>query len=200
MYAAARSRLASLSPLPLADLERLAELLRALVAACRASPSVPASRQACVAASGNAGSFTEASPLAYAARAIETLTNFRCDAHRLAWRPCGVDGPTWETLSWLREGRADSAASLYQWAQKQPHRRDFSVEVYSRCLEVLIARGWATASAEGHYMVTEVGRRQWQDVEDKTDALFYEPWAVLTADEVKELEARARAVVTATTT
>ena len=193
IYAAARGRLASLSPLAPADMERLAELLRALMEACRASASVP--DQACVAASGNAGPYGEASPLAYAARAIETLTNFRCDAHRLAWRPCGVDGPTWETLSWLREGRADSAASLHEWAQKQPHRRDFSPEVYARRLDVLIERGWVTAGADGHDTVAEAGRRQWQEVEDKTDSLFYEPWAALSADEVVELDARAKAVL-----
>src|SRR5262249_4062231 len=117
MYASARDRLRRLEPLPPADLKPLAPLLSRLVAACRASSVV--TDQSCVAASGNAGDFSEPSPLATAARVLEALTNFRCDAHRAAWRSSGLDGPTWETFTWLWEGQGAGAEALFAWSDKQ---------------------------------------------------------------------------------
>ena len=150
-----------------------------------------------MAASGNAGPFTEASPLAYVGRALEALTNFRCDARRAAWRPTGVDGPTWETLTWLWEGRADSAANLYAWSQKQLYPRAFSEHDYAACLDALAARGWAAPASTGAYAITELGRHLRPATEDQTNAYFFGPWQALTPDEIDELAARAKAVVQA---
>ncbi len=193
MYAAARDRLAALSPLPLADLDRLAQLLTRLLAACRANPAV--ADQACLAACGSAGPFVEPTALATTARVLEAMMNFRCDAHRTAWRPTGVDGPTWETLTWLWEGRADSAASLFAWSQKQPHPRAWGAADYGACLGTLAGRGWAELAAADRYRLTDAGRRLRQGIEDETNALFYGPWSVLSPAEIDELHARARAVV-----
>ncbi len=121
--------------------------------------------------------------------------NFRCDAHRTAWRPTGVDGPTWEALTWLWEGRADSAASLFAWSQKQPHPRAFGAPDYAVCLATLAARGWAEPAGPDRYRLTEAGKRLRQGIEDQTDAFFYGPWSALTQAEVDDLQARARAVI-----
>ena len=194
MYAAARNRLAALSPMPPADLERLAGLLVRLFAACRRSRVV--TDQACVEASGNAVAFTEPTALATIARLLEALTNFRCDAHRAAWRPTGVDGPTWETLAWLCEGRADSAQALLEWAQKQPHPRAGAAADYATCLKTLAERGWAEpASGDGHYRLTGAGRQVRQRVEDQTDDNFFSAWSALSDGEVIELTARSRAIL-----
>ena len=193
MYAAARNKLASLTPLPSADLERLAQLVRQLLAACQASSVV--TDQACLAASGNAASWQEPTPMATMARVLEALTNFRCDAHRAACRPTDLDGPAWETFTWLWEGRADSAASLHSCSEKQPHPRAFSAADYAACLATLSKHGWAEAGADGRYGLTEAGRNMRQAVEDQTDANFYGPWRALSPAEIDDLDARARAVI-----
>ena len=193
MYAAARDRLATLSPLPATDLERLAQLLRHLLAACQASPVV--TDQACLAASGNPAPWHEPTPMATIARVLEALTNFRCDAHRAAWRPTDLDGPTWETFTWLWEARADSAASLQAWSAKQPHPRAFSTADYAACLSTVREHGWAEPAAEGRFVLTEAGRNLRQAVEDQTNANFYGPWRALSAAEIDELEAVARRMV-----
>jgi hypothetical protein len=195
MYSAARRKLASLSPLPAADLDRLAQLLRRLLAACQASALV--TDQACLAASGNAASWQEPTPMATIARALEALTNFRCDAHRAAWHPTDLDGPAWEALTWLWEGRADSAAGLQGWSEKQPHPRAFSVADYAACLATLSEHGWTEALADGRFTLTDAGRNLRQAVEDQTDANFYGPWRALSTVEIDELDLRARAIVDA---
>ena len=195
MYGAARNKLASLAPLPVADLERLAQLLRQLLAACQASPVVI--DQACLAASGNAGPWHEPTPMATIARVLEALTNFRCDAHRAAWRPTDLDGRTWETFTWLWEGRADSDAAMQAWSAKQPHPRAFSTADYAASLATLTEHGWAEHMADGRFALTEAGRNLRQAVEDQTDANFYGPWRALSATELDELDARARVIVEA---
>ncbi len=195
MYAAARNKLASLAPLPAADLKRLADQLRRLLAACQADRVVTC--QSCLAASGNAAPWQEPTPMATIARVIEALTNFRCDAHRAAWRPTDLDGPCWEALTWLWEGRADSDASLLAWSEKQPHPRALSAADYASCLATLVEHGWVCARPEGSFALTDAGRAMRQAVEDLTDASFYGPWLVFSPAELDELDARARGVLNA---
>jgi hypothetical protein len=133
--------------------------------------------------------------MATIARVIEGLTNFRCDAHRAAWRPTDLDGPCWETLTWLWEGRADSAASLHAWSEKQPHPRALSAGDYAACLATLVEHGWAAATPAGCFALTAAGRAMRLAVEDQTNANFYGPWLVLSTAELDELTARARAVL-----
>src|SRR5579859_571346 len=193
MYAAARNRLALLAPLPPADLERLAQLLRRLLVACQSNPVV--TDQSCLAASGNAASWREPTPMATIARVLEALTNCRCDAHRAAWRPTGLDGPTWEAFTWLWECRADSAASLFEWSAKQPHPRAFGAAEYAACLAALTARGLCAPDSADHFALTDSGRALRQSIEDQTDAIFFAAWAELTPTEIDDLAGRARAII-----
>jgi len=193
MYAAARSRLAALTPLPAADLERLAQLLRQLLDACQANPLV--TDQSCLAASGNATEWAEPAPIATIARVLEALTNGRCDAHRAAWRLSGLDGVTWEVLTWLWEGRAKSAASLYDWSARQPHPRAWTASDYAACLAILEQRGLAMPTGGECFALSEPGRALRQTVEDQTDANFFAAWAALTPAEIDELAAHAQATI-----
>jgi len=197
LHGVVRARLGALAPMPPADLERLAQLLERLFLACRASADVP--DQGCVALSGNAGPFPEpgASPLARAARAIEALTNYRCDAHRAAWGPMGVNGPVWETLTWLWRGHANSPAGLRVWAEKQPFPRGWSAADYARFLSELQARGWVESVPDATWSLTPPGRVARDAAEADTDARFYAPWAALTSDELGELARRAAVVAEA---
>jgi len=197
MHGAVRARLAALAPMPPADLERLAQLLERLFDHCRLSPRVPG--QACVTLSGNAKPINEpgASPLARAARALEALNNFRCDAHRAAWQPLGVSGPAWETLTWLWQGRANSHLGLRAWAEKQPFPRGWAAADYAGFLGELQARGWVESVPDSTWSLTPPGRVAREAAEADTDARFYAPWAALTPAEMDELSSRAAVVAEA---
>jgi hypothetical protein len=152
-----------------------------------------------VALSGNAGPFPEpaASPLARAARAIEALINYRCDAHRAAWQPLCASGPVWETLTWLWRGHANSPFSLHAWAEKQPFPRGWAKVDYGRFLDELSRKGWALARSDETWSLTPPGRAAREAAEADTDALFYAPWAAFTLAEVDELTRRAAVVAEA---
>lgn len=192
-----RERLGKLAPMPGADLERLAQLLERLVDACRTFGAVR--QQSCMAASGNAspGRDPSASPLARAARAIEALANFRCDAHRAAWGPLGVSGPVWETLTWLWRRHADSPASLSSWADKQPFPRGWGASDYAGFLDELALRKWAEAGSGEEWQLTPLGSAAREGAEAETDSLFYAPWATLAPAEVDDLARRAAVVADA---
>ncbi len=195
MYSAVRARLASLRPLPAADLARLAALLDALVAAGVAPGRL--TDRACAAASGTLGPNPESALLARAAWSVEALTNQRCDAHRAAWQPLGVSGPAWETLTWLWEGRADSVAGLYAWANAQPFPRGFSAQAYNGFVTQLVQAGWANLDAAGAATITQAGRAARAAAEADTEALFFGPWSVVSPTDLAELHHRAQSVTAA---
>jgi len=195
LYSAVRARLAGLQPMPAADLARLAALLDQLVAAGRATGRL--TDRACALASGTAGPNPETAPLARAAWSVEALTNQRCDAHRAAWQPLGVSGPAWEALTWLWEGRADSVAGLYAWANAQPFPRGFTAQAYNGFVGQLVQRGWASLGAAGAAALTAAGRTLRAAAEADTDALFFEPWESVPAADRAELLHRAQSVTAA---
>ena len=197
MHGVVRTRLAALAPMPPADLERLARLVERLFDLCRLSPAVP--DRGCVTLSGNAQPTREpgAPPLARAARAIEALSNFRCDAHRAAWQPTEASGPAWETLTWLWQGRANSPLSLHAWAEKQPFPRGWSAADYAGFLVDLQAMGWVEAGPDEAWSLTPPGWAAREAAEADTDARFYAPWAAFTPAELDELSSRAAVVAEA---
>jgi hypothetical protein len=180
--------------MPPADLERLADLLERLFAACRASADVP--EQGCLAASGNLGLIPEPGdlPLARIARMIEALANFRCDAHRAAWRALKAGGPAWETLTWLWQGTANSSLSLRAWAEQQPFPRGKTAGEYYACLAELGNRGWAEPAEGDAWRLTPAGRATREAAEARTDELFFQPWDTLTPGELDELAQRTAVV------
>jgi hypothetical protein len=190
---AVRDRLERLAPLPPADLERLARLVLRLTEASQAGLAGvdPAER----AASDDTVSLSASGALVAVAHALEALTHFHTDTQRTAWRAAGLDGPTWETVIWLGDELADSAASLFEWSQQPPHPRAWGAPDYAACLETLAARGWAAPGEGDRYHLTAAGRSLRQGVENQADAYFFGPWHVLTQPELDDLYARARAVI-----
>lgn len=113
---------------------------------------------------------------------ITDLYSFRDDAHMAAWKPCGVSGKTWETLSFIWEGRARTAQEL---AEKLPFRA-YTQEDYAQSLAELVKLGWIEPTAEG-YQITEKGRALRQEAEDATDRYHFAPWDGLSGEEQDQL-------------
>jgi hypothetical protein len=124
----------------------------------------------------------EYAPLAKIDQHLDELNAFRDDAHIAAWKPYGVSGPTWETLTFVWRGEASSAEELLE---KLPYR-NHSLEVYQDSLKDLVNRGWVEKTAEG-YRVTEKGRALRQEAEETTDRYYFTPWACLSTPERTQL-------------
>jgi len=114
---------------------------------------------------------------------VTDLSRFRDDAHLAAWRPLGVDGRSWEALTYIWQEEASSAADLVE----QLAFRGYSEEQYAESLLDLSERGWIGGD-EGSYQVTEDGRRIREQAERNTDRLYYAPWSVLDDEELDQLE------------
>jgi len=116
-------------------------------------------------------------------RHITDLAYFRDDAHIAAWRPFGVSGMVWETLTFLWHEEATTSEEM---VEKVGEYRHYDANDYTAAFAELVARGWAT-SENGKYTITETGKKIRQEAEDVTDQLFYAPFRSLTEEETEEL-------------
>ena len=117
-------------------------------------------------------------------RHLISLGSYRDDCHISAWRELEVPGYVFETLTFLWNEEAKSAAEL---AEKLPFR-NYQEEDYARALEKLVKRGWAEKDKEG-YALTEEGKSVREEVENKTDEIYKAAFSVLSEEELAELTA-----------
>jgi len=113
---------------------------------------------------------------------LDDLNAFRDDAHIAAWAPVGVSGNTWEALSFVWNGEANTVEKL---VERLPFR-NYESEDYLRTLEDLVQRGWIEANEDG-YTVTEKGKKIREDAETATDTNYFLPWKSLSDDELDQL-------------
>ena len=162
------------------DLERLERFLRRVIDAsleCEEPPGNWCLRHS----RRRAPSDDESAPI----RLLQYFSDFnafRDDAHMAAWQPKGITGQQWESFSFVVNGQADSAESLYE----QLAYRGYSTENFAAALSQLASRGWLSRSNEP-FTVTKKGRAIHAEVEDLTDQYFYRPWeTALTKAELEE--------------
>lgn len=163
---------------------RLDDLLRRLVAACRAVPDLP--DQACVVGTGNDRPNDGPTALGRIARSAYALLTYRCDAHRAAWHAHNITGPAWETFAQVVGGQVASPELMFAWSQQQPVPRGYTAADYTAYMRALVERGWV-AEAGGVYRATMHGRQLRREVEDLTDRFFYTPWSALDEAALAEL-------------
>jgi len=97
---------------PVEKLKELAGLLEKLVAACTKADF--SSGVHCLNISHNGHPQMEPGSLAQIDQHLDDLNAFRDDAHIAAWTPTGVDGHTWEVLSFVWNGEANTAEKLVE--------------------------------------------------------------------------------------
>jgi len=174
-----RAAMAEADPLPLADSERLANLLDRLVQTSLTtlpSPkawSVSLSYKLMPAASP---------PLPYVEQAISCLAAYRDDAHLAAWQPSGLSATALEALTFLWRGEAASLDTLYERLAFRGHPR----QMYAQALAELRERGLIEGPDSAPW-VTEAGQAFRDQVEADTDRYFFTPWACLDDGEKTEL-------------
>jgi len=172
--------MATLQPMPTADLERLAGLLQRLVMACLEAPEPPG--KWCLRLSRRTDPGERASVIALIDQYITDLANYRDDAHLASWQPLGVEGQAWEALTFLWSGEAATLDDLVAKLERHGYTR----EEYGQALASLAQRGWVREEG-GQYQVTVLGCEIRQAAEETTDRYFYAPWTCLSQDETEEL-------------
>lgn len=177
---AAYAKMATLQPLPPAELERLAALLFRLVNSCLAAPEPPG--KWCITLSRRTDPGSDAPVVVRIDQYLSDLAAYRDDAHLAAWRPYAIDGRAWEAFTFLWRGEV---ATLDDLCQKLG-RRGYSRDEYRQATEDLMRRGWVVERA-GEYQVTSLGKEVRQTAEETTDRYFYAPWSCLSQEETEEL-------------
>lgn len=107
----------------------------------------------------------------------------RDDAHLQAWRrDLDVDAHTFEALSLVWDGTADTAAQITE----QRGFRGYDETEWQKTLDAVVAKGWLNRQDDS-YSVTDVGKKIRDDIETWTDDFFYQAFAVLSDNDIQEL-------------
>jgi DNA-binding MarR family transcriptional regulator len=188
-YQVAQANMADLEYLPKQELEQLNGLLWRIVEASLLAPEpenkwhLRASRK-CDPGDGVEGALKTD-------QYLTDLVIHRDDVHPAAWRPYGVSGRTWETLTLIWNGEATTAAKVLELREG----RGYTEEEFGTSLKELVELGWIKPGDEG-YQMTEKGRKVRQEAEDTTNQLYFAPWDTLSEEELEQLSdllARAKA-------
>lgn len=153
--------LATLEPIPVADLAQLADLLsRALTAIERSGvPHDHIPRTARFIGDGRV-------PMVALESALFGLWQARDDCHMASWREGGFDGPTFDVLTHIWRTAADSKEALAATVPQRPE--DVGAAVARLRREGLVDPSRLAATARG--------QKTRQGIEDETDRRFFAPW------------------------
>jgi hypothetical protein len=164
------------------EMERLALLLKQIVAECKTTPEPP-TKWAILKRFRGAD---EQSPLIVQIKEyLMDLFAYRDDSHLSGSRPHFNDaGIVWLVLGSLWKGDAVNAE---QMAEKLAFR-GYEVEDYEIAIQAAVELGWAEqADHPNTFRLTGQGKELREQTEHLTNEYFYAPWSVLTQDEIDEL-------------
>jgi len=168
--------------MPDSDLERLAILLKQIIAESKVTHGA-AEKWAILQRFRVADEHS--SLIAQIREYLLDLYAYRDDSHLSAARPHFNDaGIIWLVLGALWRGTAFTAA---QMAEQMPFR-GYEAEDYEIALQAAVELGWAEqADRPDTFRLTQQGRQLREQVEHLTNEYFYAPWSVLVQDELDEL-------------
>jgi DNA-binding MarR family transcriptional regulator len=172
----------SLPALSEEDTTRIAELLAKLVKKAHKLPEPARKPTLEIGIRLNPG--PDAAPMLRVRRHLTDLAYYRDDVHIAAWKPYGVDGKVWETLTYTWREETSTAAEM---AEQLSEYRDYNEADYAAAFKELVTLGWVTAEND-KYLITEKGKKLRQEAEDATDQYFYAPFDALTKEEIKEFK------------
>jgi len=181
--------LATLTPVPQPDLQRLAELLSDIAERMWTAPEPAAKLH-----QARARWFSladDSAPLVRLDAAIYALWTARDDAHNAAWRAAGFTGPHLDLLSRLWSGEATTLRELMERVQHAQRSEDVQ-----QGIEQLIAKGYVVRDAE-RLRLTEHGQATRDALEAETDRIFFAPWPPLSSPDIAWLHDALKQVIAA---
>lgn len=177
---------AGLEPLPAADAEQLADLLRTVVETAVVSDLED---KTALLTSRKFDPGADAPVLERIRRYLNDLAAYRDDAHVAAWRTYGLDGHEWEAFSHVHGEFVfdDPVANGEELAEKLSGFRGYDAAAYDAALQKVAALGWLQ-NGDGKYAVTEKGNAIRTAVEVETDRLFFIPWTTVSEEDAEEMQ------------
>lgn len=176
VFEAAHRGLAVAEPLPAGEMDQLTRLLQRIVEATLQAPE-PAEKWA-LRYSRWTDPGEDAPGTVRVDQYLTDLLRFRDDAHIAAWRPYGVDGRVWDTLTFVWREQAHSAEDLLELLPF----RGFTVQEYQAALDELAGKGWLEEK-DGAYELTKVGRQVREEAEEATNHHCFVGWSALNKQE-----------------
>jgi hypothetical protein len=169
---------ATLTPLPLPELTRLAALLETIVQGRwqASEPMVKAHQARCYRLA-----ITTPAPMVRLNAAVFALWMARDDAHIAAWQAEGLSGPHLDLLTRLWTGEVHSLPELTTALQHTQRPEDV--------LEGVTAlREAGYVLAEGEYLtLTDWGQQVRTRIEEETDRIYFTAWPSLTSEDLNWL-------------
>jgi hypothetical protein len=166
---------ATLTPLPLAELSRVAALLEAIAQRLwqASEPTVKAHRARC-----HRLPITTPAPMVRLTAAVLALWMARDDAHIAAWRAEGLIGPHLDLLTRLWTGEAHTLPELSTTLQQTQRPEN-------------ILQGVGTLSDAGYVLVegepitlTKDGQQVRTRIEEETDRIYFTSWSNLSPEDL----------------
>ncbi len=185
--AARDTYLASLAPIPAADLTRLVETLTAIARGLRDVPEP--TMKVHQARAWRAMPPMHAAPMVRLYGAVYALWTARDDSHNTAWRAAGFDGPTFDLLSRVWSGDARSIPVLTEMVRQFQRSEDVARGVESLVTARLLARDDALLR------LTPEGSTTRNHIEAETDRIYFAPWPPLAPEEAAWLRVTLEAVI-----
>lgn len=169
---------ATLTPLPLHDLTRLAALLEAIAQRMwqASEPMVKAHQARC-----HRLPITTAAPMVHLDAAVFALWMARDDAHIAAWRAEGLSGPHLDLLTALWRRQAHTLPELTAAFQQLQRPEDIP-----QGITALSEAGYVLVEGE-HITLTEEGQQVRTRIEEETDRIYFTPWPPLTPEDLNWL-------------
>jgi hypothetical protein len=176
---AARDYTATLTPLPLPELTRLADLLEAIAQRVwqAGEPSVKAHQ----ARSHRLPPITTPGSMVHLEAAVFALWMARDDAHIAAWRAQGLSAPHLDLLSHLWMGKAQTIPELTTVLQQTQRPEEILQGVAA-----LGEAGYVLVQGE-HIALTKSGQQVRTHIEEETDRIYFTPWPSLTPEDLNWL-------------
>jgi predicted transcriptional regulator len=178
---AADASIAHLQPIPIAELQKIADYGKRLVEASLAAPEPP-SRFAITRYYRNIHPGQEAQLLRLVLHYVATLDQYRGAAHLASWQHHNLEGCAWSVLTSIWRGEANTLDALHE----EVGQPVFSREEILQALRDLVNRGWIEERTD-KYQMTPEGQRIRQEAEELTDRHFFPPWACLNETEQEDL-------------
>jgi len=179
--------LASLAPIPAADLARLTATLMEIARRLRDAPEPPGKPHQ--ARAWRVIPSDDAAPLVRLYGAVYALWMARDDAHNAAWRAAGFDGPTFDLMSRVWSGEARATPALIEAVRQFQQPDDVTDGIAS-----LVAAGYLTQSGDALSLTTH-GAETRERIETETDRLFFIPWPPFSSADSAWLRATVTAVI-----
>lgn len=176
---AVRDYTATLTPLPLPELTRLAALLEAI--AQRMWQADEPAVKAHLARSHRLPPITTPASMVHLEAAVFALWMARDDAHMAAWRAEGLSAPHLDLLSHLWMGKAQTIPELTTVLQQTQRPEEIL-----QGITALGEAGYVLVQGE-HIALTKSGHQVRTHVEEETDRIYFTPWPPLTPEDLNWL-------------